>query len=122
MPHCKNTNPVFDKYPIASKEYKAELVRQLNRQAPGKTRFWIDNYIEENGRKYMGMFVQGEGLCAKGILDITDSTAGGFRIKHYKDIKGGGFSGAELDGLNYRIDSSTGNYNFVLTDVAHIID
>ncbi len=121
-PACKNNNPVFDRFAVGSREYKAELIRQLKAQPAGKTRYWIDNYIEANGRVYIGMYVQGPGLCAKGILDITDTVAGGVRIKRYKEVKGGGFSGAELDGLKYSIDSAGGDYNFVLSDLEHIID
>ena len=121
-PKCTNTNPVFDRFSPETKAYKAELVKQLNNSNETKTSYWIEQYVEAEGRIFMSIYVQGEGLCAKTRLDITDTANGGSQIRGYKKIKGGGFSGAELSGLTYSIDSSTGDYNFILTDVAHIID
>lgn len=120
-PECKNNNPVFDKYTPEQREYKAELIKQLKATKSNTLRFWIDQYIAREGRTFMSVYVQGDGLCAKGILDITDVPTGN-RLQYYKQVGGGGYSGAELDGLKFRIDSSNGDYQFIYENVKRIID
>jgi hypothetical protein len=120
-PTCTNTNRVFDQNPPASKEYKRELARSINTAGHNNVRYWIDEYMEKEGKTLMTIYIQGHGLCAKGILDITNSN-GNSRLQHYKEVKGGSYSGAELSGLTYDIDSSHGDYNFIFRDVQRIID
>jgi hypothetical protein len=116
-PECTNTNPVFDKYAAETNEYKAELIRQLNART-GKADFWIDKYSKQDSTEYMSIFVQANGLCAKGILDITNT----LQLKQYKKVKGMSYSGAGLSGLKFRIDSLHGDYNFIFESVGSIID
>jgi hypothetical protein len=118
MPECKNTNPVFEQYAVDSREYKAELVKQLHATPQDKLEYWVDQYIEKNGKPYMSVFIQAPGLCAKGILDITNDKD----LGNFKSVKGGGYRGAELKGLKYHIDSSADNYEFVYESVEAIID
>ena len=120
-PQCKNTNPVFDKYGFEQREYKAELIKQLKVVDNNKLTYWIDQYVEREGKQFMSLYIQGGDLCAKGIFDITNVPPGN-RLQFYKQKKGGGFSGAELRGLTYRIDSSNGDYQFIYETVEHIID
>lgn len=121
-PECKNTNPIFDRYDDSTKEYKAELINQLNAQ-PKYLTYWIDMFTENKNRYYMRIHVQGQNLCAKMNLDITESE----RFPHHKKTiakpEGGyGYCGAELRGLVYHIDSSNGNYNFIFDDVVWVVD
>ena len=68
--------------------------------------------------EYMGIFIQGSGLCATTNLDITKAMG----LDDYKRVKGMSYNGGELSGLTFKIDTSTGNYNFVFENVVRIID
>lgn len=117
-PNCANTNPVFDKYPPQANEYKAELIKQLNSTDRKKISYWIDGDTVINGAAYMRMFLQGGGLCARGVFDITNAKG----LNNFKKVKGVGYSGGELKGFKYTIDSAGGNYRFVFEEVAWIAD
>ena len=118
-PECKNTNPVFDQFAPDSKEYKAELAVQLKKVNAGKLSYWIDKYQHQEEKDFMTIHVQGDGLYAKTILDITND---GGRFSQLKSVKGGGYSGAGLSGLKFRIDSSGGEFNFVFESLNRIVD
>lgn len=117
-PECRNTNPVFDKFPPESNEYKAELIRQLNRPDLVKLTYWIDKYVKDSTKEYMYISVQAKDICAKGILDITNAED----LEAFKRVKGMSYQGSELSGLVYTIDSTGGAYNFVFKDVVWIAD
>lgn len=117
-PACNNKNPVFEKYAPSSVEYKRELTRQISITGSNRMRYWIDSYSATDGKEYMNISIQGDGLCAKTMLDIT--TANG--LAHYKEAKGKAYNGAELRGLLYRVDSTYGNYNFIFESVNWIAD
>jgi len=117
-PECKSNDPVFDKYTPETKEYKVELIRHLNAAGYSNVNYWIDKYIAVDGVEYMSVFIQGRGLCAKAILNISNGTG----LEQYKKVKGGGYSGAGLRRLRYRIDSADGNYNFIFEQVDGIVD
>ena len=118
MPQCTNKNAVFDKYPPKAREYKAELVKQINAADKNKLRFWINHYLKTDTTEYMLVDIQAPGLCAKGIFDIRNSQS----LEQYKSVGGMSYGGAELSGLKYRIDSTNGTYHFIFDDVAWIID
>lgn len=120
-PDCKNSNPVFDQNPPSSAIYKRDLARMINKTGHDNVRYWIDEYVAKDGKTFMTVYTQGPGLCAKGILDITNSH-GNERLQHFKDVKGVSYNGAELSGLAYEIDSSHGDYNFIFKNVERIID
>jgi hypothetical protein len=115
-PECKNANPVFDQYAPDTKQYKAELIKQIN--AHKELRYWIDQYVKKDGELYMSIFIQGDGVCAKGLMDITS----GKGLENYKGMKGLSYSGAELKGLKYRIDTAAGGYSLVFESVDWIAD
>ena len=103
QPKCNNTNPVFDKYPVASKEYQLELVKQLGSRNEGELRFWIDKYMESGGKEYLLIDIQGKGLCAKGMMHVSEWG----NMQAVKNGKGGGYHGAELKGLRYTLNTDT---------------
>ena len=118
MPHCNNTNHIFNKYSPYDNEYKAELARQISTIGRDNIKYWIDKYSVRDRVEYMSVFIQADGLCAVGIFDITSDS----KMEYFKKVKGLGYSGAGLKGLKYRIDSANGNYNFVYEDVSLLID
>ena len=118
MPECANKNMVFDKYPPEAREYKAELIKQIQAADKSDLRFWINKYLKTDSTEYMLVDIQATNLCAKGIFDISSAKS----LEQYKSVGGVSYSGAELSGLKYRIDSTNGTYHFIFDDVARIID
>ncbi|MES2411448.1 MAG: hypothetical protein V4535_08400 [Bacteroidota bacterium] len=118
-PNCKNNNPIFDKYAPNEKEYKAELVEQLAKTDESKLTYWMDTYREENNTKYMEVYVQGEGLCAKMVLTVNDSEKG---IEGIIRTKGISYGGAELEGLKFDIMETPEGKIFVYRSLNYIID
>ena len=117
-PECKTTDPAFINFTPDSKEYKAELIRELDAVGYSNVGYWVDNYSVKEGVEYMTVYIQGRSVCAKGILNITKGTG----LEHYKEVKGKGYSGAKLRGLRYTVDSANGNYNFIFEQVDGIVD
>jgi hypothetical protein len=117
-PHCTNTNPIFDKYPLDSKEYNAELLKALNKEDGNELSFWINRYISVKDRHYMSVNAHGNRLCTEMIFEIGRVD----RLEHYILVTGRGYSGAELKGVNYTPDSSNGSVHFVMTGLTRIID
>lgn len=115
MPECHNTNAIFNTYQPSSKEYKAELVRLLKQRDKEHIRYWIHSYENKNGKDYMHVYIQGDSLCSEGIIHFTNATT---ELKHFKDVKGVSYSGAELSGLQYRIieDSAKNELEFIHVD------
>lgn len=118
-PVCKNTNPIFDKYLPEAKEYKAELVKQLAKTDESKLTYWMDKYQEENNTKYLEVYIQGDGLCAKMELTISDSKKG---IEGIIRTKGISYGGAELEGLKFDIKQDSTSTEFIFKEISGIID
>ena len=116
-PSCKNSNPVFENYAPGTKAYNNELATQL-RDADTKAKFWIEGYETNQGKEYMTVEVQAQGMCAKMCLDITGNT----RLEQFRKVKGMSYSGAELSGLYYHIVQNDSSYSFVFDDVDWIVD
>ena len=109
---CNNTNPIFDQYSPNDNEYKVELIKQLKQRDPATVHYYINRYIERNGNPFMTVVIQADGLCARGILDIKNEN----KLREYKNVKGLTYSGAEIIGLQYFIDSANGSYNFIFEE------
>ncbi len=114
-PECKNTNPIFEKYPPIAKEYKIELANQLNQIPQDKLSFWINGRDTVDHKLLIRIYVQGNGLCAKMMMDFSQG-------KNHRGFTAQGYNGAQMIGLKYRIDTTNGNCNFIFEDVDHIID
>lgn len=117
-PECSNTNPVFDANPPESNEYKMELAAQLDNNPEGLT-YWFDRYEEKNGEELMAVFVQGENLCAKAIITIREPND---KLDGIIRAKGGGYHGAELDGLEFATVKQAGETMFVYKNLGSILD
>ncbi|MBX2905449.1 MAG: hypothetical protein KF744_05385 [Taibaiella sp.] len=117
-PQCTNTNSVFDKYPVDGKEYNAELLRVLQHQDGYNLSFWINRYISVNNRHYMQVKVHGDDLCANMVFEI----GGVKRLENFITIAGKSYSGAELKGVTYTVDSIGGSIHFVMTGLTRVID
>ena len=120
-PECKNTNPVFDKYTPDQKIYKQELARLLNKVNRDELGYWIDKHAEKDGKILMSIFIQGDGICARGIVDITN-VPDGDKLKTYQMSTGGGYRGAGLNGFKYRIDTTNDACTLIYEHVDKIVD
>lgn len=118
-PVCKNTNSIFDKYAPNENEYKAELVKQLAKTDKSKLAYWMDTYREKNNTKYLEVYIQGDGLCAKMELTVNDSEKG---IEGILEKKGGGYCGAELEDLKFDIEQDSTSTKFIFKEISGIID
>lgn len=112
-----NTNPVFDKYPAESEEYKSELLEVI--KANNNLKYYLDSYDEMNGNHYLNVSVQGDNTCAKAVIWIrnTDRKLNGI-IKN----KGMGYSGSELKDLQIGIVPDTKKIQFVYNGFDKVID
>ncbi len=115
---CTNHNPIFEQHAPTSKEYKSELVKQLQQRNFSRIDYSIKGYEEIDSIAYMKIDISGKNLCAIGYLDIQNTE----ELEQFKKVKGVSYSGAGLEGLVYHIDSSDGNYNFIFDDVVWIVD
>lgn len=117
-PHCTNTNPAFDQYPLDGREYNAELLSQLQQQDTAALRYWVNRYIAMNNKHYAEVNVHGKDLCTKMVFEI-----GGVRgLENFITIGGESYSGAELKGVTYKVDSADESVHFVMTGLTRIID
>jgi hypothetical protein len=116
---CRNTNPIFDKYPPESKAYKDELVRQLSMVDRSKLAYWMDRYDEDKYSKSIRARIQGDGLCAKIVLVIKEHQKG---IEGLLEKKGMSYYGAGLLDLQFDIRQQNGETEFVFREVSGILD
>ena len=117
-PVCKNTNPVFDKFSPETKEYKDELVKQLKRVDNSKLTYWLDKYQEADTQEFLYIFIQGDGLCAKGVVTVKQWN----KLEGIKRTKGKGYVGAKLKNLKLDIYQDSANTELIYRDVDRIID
>lgn len=117
-PACENSNPVFEKFPPETKQYKDELVKQLNLIENTRLRYWLEKYQEKDGQEYLYCFVQGDGLCAKIVLTVKQWN----KIQDIQTKKGVGYRGAEFKNLKFDIFQDVDHTEFIYKDIEEIID
>jgi hypothetical protein len=75
-PNCNKTNPIFDKFSFDRKEYKFELVKELEKVDKSKQTYWMNRYQEIGNTQFIYFNIQGGGLFAKIVLSIQSSKKG----------------------------------------------
>jgi hypothetical protein len=118
-PICKNTNTIFDNFTPDRKEYKDELVKELEKIDKTKLTFWMENYQEIGKSQFIYVNIQGDGLCAKIVLTIESSKKG---IEGILKNKGDGYIGAELENLKFEIRKDSMLTEFVFKEIIAIVD
>ncbi|AWH85353.1 hypothetical protein HYN59_09605 [Flavobacterium album] len=116
---CKNTNPVFDANTPDSKPYKAELTKQLAEAEKNSVKYWINSYKEVDGQQYMVVDITGNGFCATAQMAISPEDT---KLQGFIKAKGKGYSGAELEGLQYGITSDSNGGHFIFKELGGVID
>ncbi len=118
-PNCRNTNPIFDKFSPDRKEYKDELVNELEKVDKSKLTYWMDRYQEIGNSQFMYVNIQGDGLCAIIVLSIESSKKG---IEGILKNKGNGYIGAKLDNLKFKIKKDSTSIEFIFKEISGIVD
>jgi len=116
--NCTNTNPVFDKFRPDDKEYKAELIKQLETTDKSKLRYWFKEYVVSNDRELLFFYIQGDGLCAQLVLYVEKWN----KLGELRKKKGVSFRNAEFKALKYDIQRDSLNIRFIYRDHDKIID
>ena len=117
-PECKNENPIFEANEPNSKEYKDELVNQLNRIDKSKLTYWLQKYDEQNGKETLYFNIQGDGLCA--ILHLTIKNWN--KLEDVRERKGVGRRGAEFTNLKFQINQDSLSTDFIYVTYDRLID
>ena len=117
-PECKNSNSVFEAYEPDTKEYKDELVRQLQMTDNKTLSYWLDKYETKNNKEYILVSIQGEELCARGSILVNNWK----NLEGVKRTQGKGYIGAELKGLQIDIQKNPLQTELVLKDIDYIAD
>jgi hypothetical protein len=118
-PACENTNSILNNYAPEAKEYKDELLNQLSQVDKSKLTYWMETYQKNNNSEYMGVRIQGDGLCAEIVLLIKNSKKG---IENIVEHEGMGYMGAELKELKFSINQDSAKTKFVFQEVSNVVD
>ncbi len=118
-PECKNTNFIFDKFNPNTKEYKDELIKQIEKVDKTKLTYWMKSYHENDNYQFINVNVQGDSLCAEIVLKITSSKIG---IERILKNKGKGYIGAKLKNLKFKIQKDCVSTEFIFEEISEIID
>lgn len=118
-PVCKNTNIIFDKFTPETKEYKDELIKQIEKVDKTKLTYWMKSYHENDNSQSINVNIQGDSLCAVIVLKIASSKNG---IEGILKNKGKSYIGAELKNLKFEIEKDSGSTEFIFEEISGIID
>lgn len=117
-PDCENTNSIFHLNGLETTVYKQELVKEIDRVGKENLTYWLADYTEQNGKEFITVNIQGNGLCAKGLIQVNDWT----NIQGIKKTKGASYIGAELKGLTFNIITKNESIDFVYKSTESIVD
>jgi hypothetical protein len=117
-PDCKNTNSVFDSNGLETNVYKQELIQEMDRIGKSNLTYWLSSYTEQNEKEFITVNIQGDGLCAKGLLQVNDWK----NIEGIKRTKGVSYRGAQLKGLTFDIITNGESIDFIYNSIERIVD
>ena len=117
-PACENENMAFDEYGIDSREYITELHTLIQRNDTESVEYWLESYVEENGKEYLLVNVQNKAICAKALIRMVDWTG----MEGIKESKGVGYRGAKLSGLKFDFEDDLKNVELTFKGIDRIID
>lgn len=123
LPSCSHNdckkNAVFNKFSPETKEYKAELVKQLKLTDKKKITYRFLALFERDSLQFILVSIEGGGLCAIAPLKIEkwDSV-----IEGIQKSKGKGYLNAEFKNLEFKISEDSLENEFIYQSVGAIID
>ena len=112
---CTNTNPVFDHFAPDTKQYRAELAKQIRMRGNRQISYWFDRHAEIDAKEYIVVYAQADSLCAKGYIRVDNWN----KIEALRAGELRGYSGAGLRGLKCEMSADT---ELVFTGLDRIID
>lgn len=118
-PDCEPTHPIFSEYAPSSPEYKKELIAQLKSRNAEDLSYWFEGYVEEDGKEYLQFNIQGDNICAQGLVKVENWTED---IANIKRVQGKSYRGAKFRGLSFTIEENTDGMELVYKDLERIID
>ncbi len=116
---CNNTanDPIFSKLSPTSKEYRNKLANVI-KSNPEELTYTLNKYLQENGREYLDVQVEGNDFEAKGLVLVNNWD----KLEDIKRTKGLGYSGAELRGLKVNIQQNDSGAELIYKDLEKIVD
>ena len=117
-PRCTNTNAVFDKNELNSKQYNDELVREIKKYKTQDITYWFKQYINENNKEYILVNIQNDSLCAVGKFKVVSWD----KLEGVKQTKGVGYIGAQLKGFNFVVEKDSLKTELVYKNIDKILD
>ena len=113
------TNPIFEKYLPETKQYKDELVKQLDTIDKSKLSYYFDSYEEINGLEYLHVTIEGKSLKADAIIQVKNWDD---KIDIIRKFKGKGYGGAEMINLRFDIAQDSSKTEFIYAGVDELVD
>lgn len=117
-PNCKNENTIFDQFAPDSREYKDELARQLQKTDETELTYWFDQYELKGDKEYINIHIQGNDLCAKGLVLVEEWKG----LEGIRKTKGISYRGAQLAGFEMDIVENSSGTEFIFKNIDYIID
>ena len=111
------SNPVFEKFSPAAREYKDELAEKL-KSDPEEFHYTFNSLVEQGGKEYLDIEVEGDDFTAKGLVLVNNWA----KLEEIKRTKGQGYSGAELRGLQIKVEENSSGATLVYQDIEKIVD
>ncbi|WP_284652046.1 hypothetical protein [Flavobacterium terrisoli] len=109
-----NKEPIFNNYKPDSKEYKNKLAEKIQSN-PDNLTYIFERYIDAT---HIEVLISGTDFSAKGLVQVKDWKG----IEGIKEAEGGGYSGAELKGLQLDIIGNPSGAQLIFTKIDYIID
>ncbi len=117
-PECDNTNIILNTHSPDTKPYRDELARMIQSIGPDRLTYWLEGYETRANQELLLIRVQGEGLCAKGELQVPDW----HDLEGIREKKGMGYRGAQLAGLRFDVVPDSLGARLIYRDLARIVD
>lgn len=89
------------------------MAKQMKAVGLENLSYWFDKSQEESGKEFYELYIQGDGLCAKIIVQNKSCRKG---------LGEGGYHGSELKGVTIKTEQDSTGTNFVLENIDRIID
>ena len=107
---CTQKNEILANNEVSSAAYKAELANILLSTDKSKLTYYLESYHEVGDAKYMMVNIESEDLCGVMKVEFEDFQKGAEQII---EKKGNSYSGAQLQNLQFAINSDGVDTNFV---------
>lgn len=116
---CTQKNEILANNEVSSAAYKAELANILLSTDKSKLTYYLESYHEVGDAKYMMVNIESEDLCGVMKVEFEDFQKGAEQII---EKKGNSYSGAQLQNLQFAINSDGVDTKFVFISVTSVND